>query len=57
MKVVSSQWSGVSKSVFCLALSTTLFALSVFARGAAAGESATDWIAIFRVGVLRRTAN
>jgi len=32
MKVVSSQWSGVSKSVFCLALSTTLFALSVFAR-------------------------
>src|SRR4030095_2333075 len=27
MRVVSSHWSGVSKSVFCLALCTMLFAL------------------------------
>jgi len=47
MNVVSSQWSVVSKSVFCIALSATLFALSFPADAQQAGK-------IFRIGVLDR---
>jgi putative tryptophan/tyrosine transport system substrate-binding protein len=45
MNVVSSQWSVVSKSVFCIALSAMLFALCLPADVQQAGK-------IFRIGFL-----
>jgi putative tryptophan/tyrosine transport system substrate-binding protein len=45
MKVVSSQWSVVSKNVFCLALCALLFAVSIPAEAQQAGK-------IFRIGFL-----
>ena len=45
MRAVSSQWSGVSKSVFCLALCAMLFALCAAAEAQQPKKS-------FRIGVL-----